>query len=1505
MLRGQSAASGASLRDTTEARARIVARSIVLVAIYFSLAVGGFGSCSRPALAAEASSLPDVDWPTLQQNNQRNAVVPANIDLARLAPLWTDADPFPPTPAWYGPAKWDAYAGIKNLKSMRDYDSVNHLIAVGDAIFIGSSTEECVRCLDAETGGERWCFFTNGPVRVAPTYDHAKIYFGSDDGFAYCLEASTGQLLWKYRPVDADRLVIGDGRLLPFHPIRTGVLVQDGLAYFGASLLPWETSYLCAVAADTGRADRPGCFVQHLDQQTLEGAMASTDKLLIAPQGRVAPDVFARPNGSRLGSLPGGGGSFIVVTGNEVFHGPGNKTGWITSSNPENQTQIASYGNAQAIVAYDQRIIMLTDDSLVATDHQRKPLWNVECDASFALLGAGNVLFTGGTDKIVAYALVDGTRLWQSSVSGKVHGLAFARGRLFATTDTGKIYAFGTPAEDVAHRGSSSPQTDLAASSDAADWAPVAPPTIDETGLLSRWVFQRPQVHLQELRDLQNHQPGRLSARARLVRVGDRQALRLDGQYQSATLTDDHRTARLPRQDLTAEAWVRLDRSGDWGGLLGAVLDNGSLERGWLLGTRKKKFVFAVSSVNGPDRLTYLSAGKSLEWGQWYHVAGTYDGQAMRLFVNGELAAESAEQNGAIRYPDQTAYEIGAYRDSDEYYPLEGLLHEVRLYGRALSAAEIADQFRAARTWFPDPATVTDAVSPTTHRLALGPWLQFTSPSTAVVRWHTRQPSPSRLAYRLDDHSLTVADETPKSEHEVTLTDLKHNRVYLFNIHEVVDGVEQVTGDYECDTFFNYTLPALPAVRAAAANSQPRDPAAPPISDEIRRTATELLSLALGTRSEPSTNRSIETRPSRTPLPATVRGLCLVIGDDTEALICALAAESDLRVIGLWHDAARLNAARQRLHDAGLYGPRIILRQVDSWETLRVTPKCANLVVLAAEACAGLDAGQIRARWLAARRLVAPRGLAVVCDASSATAASRELRQRVPALAADVAAGDAPPRVVAADDRTGAISEAPLGEVPLDGSLWLASRGAPLAGAGDWSHVYGAADNSAYGGESLARASTSADLAVQWIGRPGPRYQADRNGRKPPPLSTAGRLFLQGLHRVLAIDIYNGTILWSLELPHMDRYNMPRDCGNWCADDRSLYVVIDDGCWQIDAASGQLVKLHAVVPTQPDLAASSPTTPDAAPRRAQTRAQTDSPQWGYVARSGKLLIGSTAKAGSSWTNFWGNEAWYDGTSGEVTHKVCSDQLFAIDPESGERAWTYQQGVVVHSTVTVGNGAVYFVESRNPDALAATSGRLSDELLWKDQYLVALDAQTGEQIWRSPLQTEAGTVAYYMAHSNNKLVIVSSADVKYHVYAFDAQVGAQQWETALAWGKGKADHGSHLSRPAIVGDKLFVRPAVIELSSGKISEQRIPVGGCGTYACTDAALFFRAGSGSNFAMWDSNEGTYSQWNRLRPDCWLSTIPAGGMLLSPEGGGGCSCGKWMETSVGFIPVKILGE
>jgi len=89
-----------------------------------------------------------------------------------------------------------------------------------------------------------------------------------------------------------------------------------------------------------------------------------------------------------------------------------------------------------------------------------------------------------------------------------------------------------------------------------------------------------------------------------------------------------------------------------------------------------------------------------------------------------------------------------------------------------------------------------------------------------------------------------------------------------------------------------------------------------------------------------------------------------------------------------------------------------------------------------------------------------------------------------------------------------------------------------------------------------------------------------------------------------------------------------------------------------------------------------------------------------------------------------------------------------------------------------------------------------------------------------------------------------------------------------------------------------------LVDGEVLPQRMPVAdGCGLYYAAAHGIFVRH---ENITMRNAESEKLSSWPRLRSSCGLSTIPAAGMLLSPEGGGGSSCGIWMETSIGFMPV-----
>ncbi len=1375
----------------------------------------------RSLLATAVLAIPSLsaaDWPTYQHDIRRSGFTAEHLDAAKLTPLWTWRSHHPPQTAWPGPARWDAYANLRNLPSMRAYDLVFQPVAVGDQVFFGSSVDDTLYCLDAKTGAERWTFTCDGPIRIAPSVVGDKLYFGSDDGHAYCLRTDDGRLIWKFRPVVPDQRVINDGRFIPLHPCRTGVLVDQGVAYFGCALLPWKDAYLCAVNATSGKVDTPACFVKKLHGLTLEGPQAATRELLVLPQGRVAPRTFRRTDGEDQGPLQkSSGGSLVVVAlDSQVFHGPAadSRRGGINSSNLETREMIASHGRGNALAVAGNRSFMLTDNHLIASDLAKQAqLWTAPSLESHALVVAGQTVFLGGDGTVAAVDANTGAEVWRHAIEGRAHGLAVANGQLLVSTDAGIIQAF--------QAGSAPPVQAVSASRPLV----AIEPTVDED-LVGRWVFQRPAVDRTTVFAQNGGLNGTLATIASLERVADHEGLTLDGAVQSVMLAEDHRQASLPTQDITVEAWVRIDRGQPWGGILSAIQDNGPFERGWMLGFRDAKFCFGLAGVDGNGRLSYLTAKDSFVVGQWYHVAGVYNGATTSLYVNGELVNQTADQRGAIHYPPRAFFELGAYHDQDEYFRTQGCVHEVRLYRTALTPDEINRHLRAKPPFAQDPVA-----SPSDFRVAAGPWLQFISPRAAIVRWRTAQAVPTRLTLRRDGKPESLGEPTAKVEHKVLLTDLRRRRSYAYAIQVQRDGQEFTTPSYECDTHFNY---------------RPRDVLAPAESradgngTSENQAATDGVDVAAAAR-------AILART------ADPRGICLVIGSSDGRLAYELARHSDLRVIGLETDAQQVRASRAMLRRRGCYGARVTVEHLADLTALPLPGHFANLVVSQSM----LETGRVPCSSPEILRVLRPDGGVALLTTR------RDGTQPQPSAAE-------PPALFTVD------GDPPRGtDLGAEDRVWWKLVRPPLPGAGDWTHLYGRADNSAFGGEQLAGAKSTSDLAVQWIGRPGPRYQADRSGRKPSPLAAAGRLFLQGQNRIVAVDAYNGSPLWSLEIPHFERYNVPRDAGNWCADRDFLYVAVRDKCWQIAAADGRVVGIHDVHPiADRDWMAN----------------------WGFVARHNDKLVGTAVKEGTSWTEFWGKEGWYDARDGQVTHKVCSDNLFAMHPASGKLDWTYAGGLIMNASITIAGDFVYFVECRNQAVKGADARRLGPEF-WQDHYLVAVNIGDGSVAWEQPLQTPPGTVAFFLAHSQDKLVAVASSDNQFHVNAFSAGQGTSSWNRSFRWFANAGDHGKALSRPAIVGDRLYVRPQAMRLSDGEPLAHQLPGGGCGTYACTADVLFFRS---STVTMWDGGDGTATSWPRLRPDCWLSTIPAGGMLLSPEGGGGCSCGTWMETSIGFMPI-----
>ena len=176
----------------------------------------------------------------------------------------------------------------------------------------------------------------------------------------------------------------------------------------------------------------------------------------------------------------------------------------------------------------------------------------------------------------------------------------------------------------------------------------------------------------------------------------------VDGDYEFDGVDDwaycgDHASLR-PEYGLTVAAWLNV---GEWGNLHAAVAnqwDNGSTESGYWLGSQSSRgpLVFWVNTtLDG-----WIEANYDMTTGLWYHLVGTYDGAAVRLYVNG-VEVSSATTSGAIDYdPLPFGLNIARYHDSNEDNRMDVTADEVHVSSVGRSAAWVRASYESQRDDF-------------------------------------------------------------------------------------------------------------------------------------------------------------------------------------------------------------------------------------------------------------------------------------------------------------------------------------------------------------------------------------------------------------------------------------------------------------------------------------------------------------------------------------------------------------------------------------------------------------------------------------------------------------------------------------------------------------------------------------------------------------------------------------------------------------------------------------
>ncbi len=416
------------------------------------------------------------EWPAYRKDNHRSGIAAEQPELP-LSRVWVFKARFPPRPAYeHGypkPTNWEG--GVE--KNRIDFDRSDGVVAVGGRAYFGSVGDGKLYCLKSKSGKVDWTFATAGPIRLAPTVSRGSVYVGSDDGYVYCLDATSGKLRWKFRAAPEDHKVVGNGSMVSLWPVRTGVLVEDGIAYFGAGIFPTEGVYLYAVGAKRGnliwRNDRGG--QKRLEQISPQGYLLAEGDRLVVPMARLAPGIYDRSSGKMLVKLSiyYGGGTFGVLSGSHLFtgwedvycfdirdlkgqqHGTTNHLGRLPGGRMVYRDGVFytcavphGAGKSKSVQGIKWQPL-ITKDETDKDKRRGKPankpekMWSTPFDSPESIILAGKTLIVGGKDKVAALNSTDGVVQWSDNVEGNVTYLAFSDGRLYASTDTGQILCYG------------------------------------------------------------------------------------------------------------------------------------------------------------------------------------------------------------------------------------------------------------------------------------------------------------------------------------------------------------------------------------------------------------------------------------------------------------------------------------------------------------------------------------------------------------------------------------------------------------------------------------------------------------------------------------------------------------------------------------------------------------------------------------------------------------------------------------------------------------------------------------------------------------------------------------------------------------------------------------------------------------------------------------------------------------------------------------------------------
>lgn len=138
--------------------------------------------------------------------------------------------------------------------------------------------------------------------------------------------------------------------------------------------------------------------------------------------------------------------------------------------------------------------------------------------------------------------------------------------------------------------------------------------------------------------------------------------------------------------EITLLSWVKFTDFADWRIILSKATSKSGGYKYYIRGNSGGYILMSLAGLSDP---TCQTASSIITTNVWYCIAGTYDGSATRIYLNGILKKEEPS-TGSIATATGDTLSIGSICDGTF---TKGTIGEVAIYSRALSEQEISDYY--------------------------------------------------------------------------------------------------------------------------------------------------------------------------------------------------------------------------------------------------------------------------------------------------------------------------------------------------------------------------------------------------------------------------------------------------------------------------------------------------------------------------------------------------------------------------------------------------------------------------------------------------------------------------------------------------------------------------------------------------------------------------------------------------------------------------------------------